>query len=108
MVSAYSKNLQDLPPADLAHLRCIVGGGSPTILEPRDFVALATEIRSTYSLASDAEFAVEIDPRGLSDAMIDALAVAGVNRASVGVQDINPKVQRAINRIQPFETRNWP
>jgi oxygen-independent coproporphyrinogen-3 oxidase len=80
------------------------GGGSPTILEPRDFVAFAADIRSTYSLASDAEFAVEIDPRGLSDAMIDALAVAGVNRASVGVQDINPKVQRAINRIQPFET----
>jgi len=80
------------------------GGGSPTILEPRDFIAVVAQIRETYSFAGSAEFAVEIDPRGLSDAKIGALAKAGVNRASVGVQDVDPKVQRAINRIQPFET----
>lgn len=80
------------------------GGGSPTLLKPQDFVAIAAKIRDTYPLARDAEFAVEIDPRGLSDAMIDALAKAGVNRASVGVQDVDAVVQRAVNRIQPFET----
>jgi oxygen-independent coproporphyrinogen-3 oxidase len=54
-------------------------------------------------VASDAEIAVEIDPRGLSDPMIAAMARAGVNRASIGVQDCDAKVQRAINRIQPFQ-----
>jgi oxygen-independent coproporphyrinogen-3 oxidase len=87
---------------EIAHLH--FGGGSPTILEPADFIAIASDIRGTYPLASGAEFAVEIDPRGLSDAMIGALAKAGVNRASIGVQDISPVVQRAINRMQPFKT----
>jgi len=86
----------------IAHLH--FGGGSPTILEPRDFIAITADIRDTYSFAGGAEFAVEIDPRGLSDAMIGSLAKAGVNRASIGVQDVDAKVQRAINRIQPFET----
>ncbi len=86
----------------IAHLH--FGGGSPTILDPRDFIAIAADIRGTYSLAGGAEFAIEIDPRSLSGAMIGALAKAGVNRASIGVQDVDPKVQRAINRIQPFET----
>ena len=80
------------------------GGGSPTLLRPDDFEALAGWIRDCFQVAPKAEFAVEIDPRGLSDAMIDALARAGVNRASIGVQDIDPVVQRAVNRIQPFET----
>ena len=53
-------------------------------------------------ILSDAEFAVEIDPRRLTRATVDALAAIGVNRASLGVQDVNPEVQRAINRWQPF------
>lgn len=80
------------------------GGGSPTLLHPQDFAAIAAEIRDTYPIACGAEFAVEIDPRGLSDAMIGALAQAGVNRASIGVQDIDPVVQRAVNRLQPLAT----
>ena len=80
------------------------GGGSPTLISPSDFSDLAEDIRSSFPVAVDAEFAVEIDPRGLSDEMITALAQAGVSRASIGVQDIDPVVQRAVNRIQPFET----
>ena len=80
------------------------GGGSPTLLRPDDFETLTRWIRDCFHVAPDAEFAVEIDPRGLGDAMIDALAKAGVNRASIGVQDIDPVVQRAVNRIQPFDT----
>ncbi len=79
------------------------GGGSPTLLKPEDFESLAAEIRENFAVAPGAEFAVEIDPRGLSDAMIAALARSGVNRASIGVQDIDPVVQKAVNRIQPFE-----
>ncbi len=76
------------------------GGGTPTIVEPRTFVALAASLRSTFNVAADAEIAVEIDPRTLAPAMIDALGEAGVTRASMGVQSFDPVVQRAVNRIQ--------
>jgi len=79
------------------------GGGSPTMLSPDDARMLAASLRSHFAVAPDAEFAIEIDPRGLKDKTIAALAEAGVNRASIGVQDCDETVQRAINRIQPFE-----
>ena len=79
------------------------GGGSPTMLTPDDVRRLAARLRARFEFAPDAEFAIEIDPRGLTDEMIAALAEAGVNRASIGVQDCDDKVQKAINRIQPFE-----
>jgi len=79
------------------------GGGSPTMLSPDDVRKTAAALASHFEIAPGAEFAVEIDPRGLKDEMVAALAAAGVNRASVGVQDCDDKVQRAINRIQPFE-----
>ncbi|MDE2133647.1 MAG: oxygen-independent coproporphyrinogen III oxidase [Alphaproteobacteria bacterium] len=79
------------------------GGGSPTMLSPDDVRKLAAALAAHFTIAPDAEFAIEIDPRGLKDEMIAALAEAGVNRASIGVQDCDETVQRAINRIQPFE-----
>jgi len=78
------------------------GGGSPTMLSPADVMRLKHALAAHFALAGDAEFAVEIDPRGLKDEMVAALAEAGVTRASIGVQDCDDKVQRAINRIQPF------
>lgn len=77
------------------------GGGSPTILSPQDIARLTATLRRYFPFADNAEFAVEIDPRDLTDATVDALAEAGVNRASVGVQDESDAVQKAINRIQP-------
>jgi oxygen-independent coproporphyrinogen-3 oxidase len=79
------------------------GGGSPTMLSPDDVKTLAGALAAHFTIAPDAEFAIEIDPRGLKDEMIAALAQAGINRASIGVQDCDETVQRAINRIQPFE-----
>jgi oxygen-independent coproporphyrinogen III oxidase len=79
------------------------GGGSPTMLSPPDIGALAESLREHFAFAAGAEFAVEIDPRGLSDETVAALRDAGVTRASIGVQDLNEEVQRAINRIQPHE-----
>lgn len=78
------------------------GGGSPTMLTPDDVTKLAARLRARFEFSPNAEFAIEIDPRGLSDETIAALAAAGVNRASIGVQDCDETVQRAINRIQPF------
>lgn len=79
------------------------GGGSPTLLKPEHIHALGAALTRAVPLSADAEFAVEIDPRELTAAQIEALGAVGVTRASLGVQDIDPVVQKAINRIQPLE-----
>ncbi len=79
------------------------GGGSPTILSPADFLRTMAHLRSRFTIASDAEIAVEVDPRTANEANVAAMAEAGVNRVSVGVQDFHTKVQRVINRIQSYE-----
>ena len=76
------------------------GGGSPTILSADDIGRLDDTLRSRFNILPDAEFAVEIDPRGFTPTMAATLARVGVTRASLGVQDCNPAVQRAINRLQ--------
>lgn len=79
------------------------GGGTPTLMQPAQFLALMAQLRARFDVAADVEIAIEIDPRTLDHAMIDALAAGGVNRASLGVQSFDPLVQRAINRVQSFE-----
>jgi len=79
------------------------GGGTPTIMSPETFVDLVGALRYSFFVVPDAEIAVEIDPRTLTEAMIEALGYCGVNRASLGVQSFDPAVQRAINRLQSFE-----
>ncbi len=79
------------------------GGGSPTILAPDDVTALIAHLRHRFDLDQGPDFAVEIDPREAGRDMIESWARAGLNRASLGVQDLNPEVQRAINREQSFE-----
>jgi oxygen-independent coproporphyrinogen-3 oxidase len=88
------------PRREVSHLH--LGGGTPTILEPDEFQRLFDVLRRRFAFRSDAEIAVESDPRGLDLNLVDAMAAAGVNRASLGVQDIDPKVQRAVNRVQPL------
>lgn len=79
------------------------GGGTPTIMAPESLADVMKSIRQSFFVLASAEVAVEIDPRTLSARMIDALALGGVNRASLGVQSFDTAVQRAINRIQSFE-----
>jgi oxygen-independent coproporphyrinogen-3 oxidase len=79
------------------------GGGTPTILDPADFRRLMRAIDRHFRRSPEAELAVEIDPRTLTAEMAETLADCGINRASLGVQDFDPSVQAAINRIQPFE-----
>lgn len=79
------------------------GGGSPTILAPEDFVRTVDTLRAKFIVKPDAEVAVELDPRTADEAYVKAMASAGVTRASIGVQDFDPKVQKAINRIQPYD-----
>lgn len=79
------------------------GGGSPTMLRPDDLVALKDCLARHFAFSSEAEISVEMDPNDLDDARHDALAAIGMTRASLGIQDFDPKVQKAINRIQTFE-----
>lgn len=79
------------------------GGGSPTILSAEDFVRTIGHLRDRFAVMADAEIAVELDPRTADEDYVKAMAGAGVTRASIGVQDFNEKVQKAINRIQPLE-----
>lgn len=79
------------------------GGGTPTLMAPAQFKALMAQLRTVFDFRADAEVAIEIDPRTLEPEMVEALAVSGVNRASLGVQSFDEKVQRAINRMQSYE-----
>jgi len=79
------------------------GGGSPTMLKGEDWMAIMTKLRERFDVADDAEIAVELDPRTSTEPYVEELQRAGVNRASIGVQSYEPKVQEAINRIQPYE-----
>ncbi len=85
----------------ISHLH--LGGGTPTIMAPEQMLALITRIRNWFHFSPKAEIAIEIDPRTFTAEMADALAEAGFNRASLGVQSFDPAVQQAINRRQSFE-----
>ncbi|WP_316976793.1 oxygen-independent coproporphyrinogen III oxidase [Shumkonia mesophila] len=79
------------------------GGGSPTLLTGADWMRTLERIRARFDVAADAEVAVEMDPRDTTEDYVRDLAAAGVNRASIGVQDFDPEVQKAINRDQPYD-----
>ncbi|MBL6941095.1 MAG: oxygen-independent coproporphyrinogen III oxidase [Rhodospirillales bacterium] len=79
------------------------GGGSPTMLKGEDWKRIIDHLRVRFDVTPDAAIAVELDPRTASEDYIRALQDAGVNRASIGVQSFDADIQKAINRIQPYE-----
>lgn len=76
------------------------GGGTPTYLNPEDIRSLMATMRRHFRIAPDAEISCEVDPRELTRAHLEALRESGFNRVSFGVQDMDPAVQQAVNRIQ--------
>ncbi len=78
------------------------GGGTPNILAPADLDRIFETLRQFFAFTPNAEIAAEIDPRELTPAWVEAAKRNGLNRASVGVQDVDPAVQEAINRQQPW------
>ncbi|GLS85493.1 oxygen-independent coproporphyrinogen III oxidase [Cypionkella aquatica] len=80
------------------------GGGTPTILAPDLIRSLAAEIFALAPLAAEGVFSVEIDPMEIDAPRLSALVAAGMNRASIGVQDFDPHIQATIGRVQPYET----
>ena len=79
------------------------GGGTPTLLQPDMISMLAETIFDAVPMGEGAEFSVEIDPNEIDEARLDALAAAGMNRASIGVQDFDPEIQKTIGREQSYE-----
>lgn len=80
------------------------GGGTPNIVSPPHLIRIMQVLRTRFNVRPDAEIAIEIDPRTLTLAHVGAFAVMGVNRASLGVQDFDETVQRAVGRIQSYES----
>ncbi|MCU6500870.1 oxygen-independent coproporphyrinogen III oxidase [Rugamonas sp. A1-17] len=84
------------------------GGGTPTYLSDRQMGDLMAHLHENFQFAPDAqgEYSIEIDPRTVSIERVHSLRAQGFNRISLGVQDFDPEVQKAVNRIQPeAETR---
>lgn len=84
-----------------------LGGGSPNMLSASDLAQLFSRLRARFVLADQAVVAAELDPRSLTPEWISAAVSLGLNRASLGVQDLDPSVQVAINRVQPHKLIEW-
>ncbi|RNC91963.1 MAG: oxygen-independent coproporphyrinogen III oxidase [Allomuricauda sp.] len=80
-----------------------LGGGTPTFFTPENLTRLIEGLIRNSTIHPKAEFSFEGHPNNTTTAHLKALYDLGFRRVSFGVQDYNPKVQRAINRIQPFE-----
>ncbi|MCS6997779.1 MAG: oxygen-independent coproporphyrinogen III oxidase [Aquificaceae bacterium] len=79
------------------------GGGTPNFLSNEEIRELSGRIRETFRIDPDAEVSVEIDPRYLSEGQLETLREVGFNRVSMGLQDLDPEVQKAINRVQTYQ-----
>jgi oxygen-independent coproporphyrinogen-3 oxidase len=80
------------------------GGGTPSQLGAARLARVAQHLAARFDRRSDAEISMEIDPRHCDDEFVGAMTEVGVTRASLGVQDFDPGVQRAINRLQSADT----
>jgi oxygen-independent coproporphyrinogen-3 oxidase len=81
-----------------------LGGGSPTFLGDDELSLLMAMLRQNFQLAPTAEVSIEVDPRTANAARLAHLARLGFNRVSFGVQDFDPEVQRAVHRVQSFDS----
>jgi len=81
------------------------GGGTPNFLTPSQLGDVVATLRSHFHFASrrDRDLSIELDPRWLTPSDVAEFATMGFNRASLGVQDFDPAVQAAVNRIQSVE-----
>jgi oxygen-independent coproporphyrinogen-3 oxidase len=76
------------------------GGGTPTFLSREEMAGLVAVLAATFERNGDCECSIEIDPRKIEAGTMAFLAGIGFNRVSIGVQDFDPNVQKAVNRIQ--------
>ncbi|MBL8808048.1 MAG: oxygen-independent coproporphyrinogen III oxidase [Rhodospirillales bacterium] len=86
--------------APVSHLH--FGGGTPNALSAADFARLGDILHALFEIEPLTSFDIELDPRTLDAKMAWTLAGAGVTRVNLGIQDFDPNVQAAINRVQTF------
>lgn len=79
------------------------GGGSPTFLSADEMAHLMRMFRSRFEFLPGGDYSIEVDPRSVALSTIGRLAEIGMNRMSLGVQDFDPDVQKAVHRIQPVD-----
>jgi oxygen-independent coproporphyrinogen-3 oxidase len=79
------------------------GGGTPTFLSEAELEQVMAMLTARFPLAADVECSIEVDPRSTPPEKVRTLARLGFNRMSVGVQDFDLEVQKAVNRLQSFE-----
>jgi oxygen-independent coproporphyrinogen III oxidase len=80
-----------------------LGGGTPTFMSDEELYQLMTLLRRHFELVPGGEYSIEVDPRTVDETRLAVLAELGFNRLSLGVQDFDPAVQKAVHRIQPAE-----
>lgn len=80
-----------------------LGGGTPTFLSHSEMRQLMEMLRKNFVFSNEAEISIEIDPRTVTTETLHLLAELGFNRTSLGVQDFDAEVQKAVHRIQPYE-----
>jgi oxygen-independent coproporphyrinogen-3 oxidase len=95
--------VEDLLPGKARAASIHLGGGTPNMLGVDDLAVLFGALRQAFKVDQDAEIAAELDPAQLTETWARAAAFHGLNRASLGVQDLSPDVQAAVNRHEPFE-----
>lgn len=81
-----------------------LGGGTPNMLSPHDLERLFKGLAARFDLGDCFEIAAELDPEVLTQDWVEAAGRVGLSRASLGVQDLSPRVQAAVNRPERFET----
>jgi oxygen-independent coproporphyrinogen-3 oxidase len=81
-----------------------LGGGSPTFLNDDELAQLMAMLRASFKLAPNAEVSIEVDPRTATPDRLKHLAEIGFNRLSFGVQDFDADVQKAVHRVQSYES----
>jgi oxygen-independent coproporphyrinogen-3 oxidase len=79
------------------------GGGTPTFFSMEQLAGLWDRLRRHFEMSRDGEYSIELDPRSIDSTEMQSLRDMGFNRVSLGVQDFDPEVQRAVNRIQSEE-----
>ncbi len=77
-----------------------VGGGTPTFLAPPELRTLMEIVGRHFAFGQDGEYSIEVDPRSVEPGTVTLLRQLGFNRLSIGVEDFDPAVQQAVNRIQ--------
>lgn len=95
-IALQAELLDTTRPVDQLHL----GGGTPTFFSDAELERLMSELHAHFALHAGGEYSIEIDPRGVGAERVRNMAKMGFNRISVGVQDFDPEVQRAVNRLQ--------